>query len=412
MSRLDEFIAVGISHWYADLSVRERFTLTEDAIPNLLREAESLGLNSLLVLSTCNRTEILTRGDRPDVLFGLMVKFSNGTRSEVEKYGFVKRGEDAVRHLFRVATGLDAQILGDLQIINQVKQAYDLAASSHTLDASMHRLMQSVFRAHKRSRTETTLGTGAATTAYAAVQASKQALGTLEGRDVLLVGTGEVGKVTCRNLVAQGVGRITLINRSEERARKIAEAFDVRVADWSRLKEEVAAHELVIVATGAPEPVITLDHVDMQAKSCKVFMDLAVPRNVDPAIAANDHVLIINMDMLNDRLDATYKERHANVPLVEAIIEDEVADFTKWLSEQRVVPTIKALTRRLEDIRQDELARYRSKFTADDAVLADQLTRRIVNKILSYSIDHLKEDHERPEDITRVVHSLFKIEPE
>ncbi|MGA1650043.1 MAG: exodeoxyribonuclease VII large subunit, partial [Ilumatobacteraceae bacterium] len=142
------------------------------------------------------RTEIFTRGDRPDVLFGLMVKFSNGTRTEVEKYGFVKRGDEAVKHLFRVATGLDAQILGDLQIISQVKQAYDLAASSHTLDASMHRLMQSVFRAHKRSRTETTLGSGAATTAYAAVQASRQALGALEGRDVLLVGTGEVGKVT------------------------------------------------------------------------------------------------------------------------------------------------------------------------------------------------------------------------
>lgn len=412
MSRLDDFIAIGISHWYAELSVRERFALTEDAIPNLLREAESLGLNSLLVLSTCNRTEIFTRGDRPDVLFGLMVRFSNGTRSEVEKYGFVKRGEEAVKHLFRVATGLDAQILGDLQIINQVKQAYDLAASSHTLDATTHRLMQSVMRAHKRSRTETTLGTGAATTAYAAVQASKQALTTLEGRNVLLVGTGEVGKVTCRNLVAQGVGRITLVNRSEDRARKIAEAFDVRVADWSRLKEEVAAHELVIVATGAPEPVITRDHLDATDTSCKVFMDLAVPRNVDPGISVNSHVLVINMDMLNDRLDATYKERHANVPLVEAIIDDEIADFAKWLNEQRVVPTIKALTRRLEDIRQDELARYRSKFTADDAVLADQLTRRIVNKILSYSIDHLKEDHERPEDITRVVHSLFKIEPE
>lgn len=412
MSRLDDFIAIGISHWYAELSVRERFALTEDAIPNLLREAESLGLNSLLVLSTCNRTEIFTRGDRPDVLFGLMVRFSNGTRSEVEKYGFVKRGEEAVKHLFRVATGLDAQILGDLQIINQVKQAYDLAASSHTLDATTHRLMQSVMRAHKRSRTETTLGTGAATTAYAAVQASKQALTTLEGRNVLLVGTGEVGKVTCRNLVAQGVGRITLVNRSEDRARKIAEAFDVRVADWSRLKEEVAAHELVIVATGAPEPVITRDHLDATDTSCKVFMDLAVPRNVDPGISVNSHVLVINMDMLNDRLDATYKERHANVPLVEAIIDDEISDFAKWLNEQRVVPTIKALTRRLEDIRQDELARYRSKFTADDAVLADQLTRRIVNKILSYSIDHLKEDHERPEDITRVVHSLFKIEPE
>ncbi len=412
MSLLDEFIVVGISHWYAELSIRERFSLSEDAVKSLLKEAESLGLDSLIVLSTCNRTEIFTRGDRAEVLFGLMVKFSNGTRQEVEKFGFVKKGEDAVRHFFHVAVGLDAQILGDLQIIQQVKQAYEIASASHSIDATTHRLMQSVFRAHKRSRAETSLGSGAATTAYAAVQASAHILGTLHDKKVLLIGTGEVGKVTCMNLVAQGVKRITLINRSQERAELIAGKYDVHVAPWEELTECIRTHELVIVATGAPEPVVTKELVDMVQAECKVFMDLAVPRNVDPAISENEHFLIVNMDMLNDRLDATFKERQANVPMVEAIIDQEMADFEKWLNEQRLVPTIRALTRRLDEIRTDELARYRHKFSADDALIADQLTRRIVNKILAYSIDHLKEDHERPEDITKMVHSLFKIEPD
>ncbi len=411
MSLLSDFIVVGISHWYADVSIRERFALSEDAVKSLLKEAESLGLDSMIVLSTCNRTEIFTRGDRAEVLFGLMVKFSNGTRQEVEKFGFVKKGEDAVRHFFHVAVGLDAQILGDLQIIQQVKQAYEIASSSHSIDATTHRLMQSVFRAHKRSRAETSLGSGAATVAYAAVQASAHALGTLHDKHVLLVGTGEIGKVTCKNLVAQGVGRITLINRSQERAELIAGKYEVDVRPWEVLASAIYEHDLVIVATGAPEPVITRSLVDMSQKNCKVFMDLAVPRNVDPSISENDHFLIVNMDMLNDRLDATYKERQANVPLVEAIVEDEVREFEKWMNEQRLVPTIRALTRRLDDIRSDELARIRHKFSADDAVLADQLTRRIVNKILAYSIDHLKEDHEHPEDITKMVHSLFKINP-
>lgn len=412
MSLLDEFIVVGISHWYAEVSIRERFALPEESVHSLLKEAESLGLDSLIVLSTCNRTEIFTRGDRAEVLFGLMVKFSNGTRSEVEKFGFVKKGTDAVRHFFQVAVGLDAQILGDLQIIQQVKQAYEIASASHSIDGTTHRLMQSVFRAHKRSRAETSLGSGAATTAYAAVQASAQILGTLHDKHVLLVGTGEVGKVTCMNLVAQGVKRITLINRSQERAELIAGKYDVEVAGWEQLTDCIRTHELVIVATGAPDPVITKDVVDMSQKECKVFMDLAVPRNVDPSISENDHFLIVNMDMLNDRLDATYKERQSNIPLVEAILDEEIADFEKWLNEQRLVPTIRALTRRLDEIRTDELARYRHKFSADDALIADQLTRRIVNKILAYSIDHLKEDHERPEDITKMVQSLFKIEPD
>jgi glutamyl-tRNA reductase len=133
---------------------------------------------------------------------------------------------------------------------------------------------------------------------------------------------------------------------------------------------------------------------------------------VDPSISENDHFLIVNMDMLNDRLDATYKERQANIPQVESILDEEIAEFEKWMNEQRLVPTIRALTRRLDEIRTDELAKYRHKFSADDALIADQLTRRIVNKILAYSIDHLKEDHERPEDITKMVQSLFKIEPD
>ncbi|MCC5927483.1 MAG: glutamyl-tRNA reductase [Bacteroidetes bacterium] len=413
---LSDFLVVGISHWYAELDVRERFSLSNDAQEQLLREADALGLGGIIVLSTCNRTELFTRGDRPEMLMGLLIKYSHGTRAEFEKYGFTKRGEDAVHHFFRVSVGLDAQILGDLQIIKQVKTAYDRAGDFNMLDGVMHRCIQSIFRAHKRSRTETSLGSGAATTAYAAVQAAKHEMDNLRDKRVLLIGTGKIGKVTCLNLINMGVKQVTLLNRSAQKAERLAERFQVDVAPLSDLHEKLPYADLVIVATGAQEPIITADQVSQIRADGKhqplVMMDLSVPRNIDPAVGQMDGVRLINMDMLNDRLDATYREREANIPLVEDIITEEINDFKRWLSEQRVVPTIRALTAKLEDIRSAEMERYTKRFSSSEGQHAEQLTRRIVNKILAYSIDHLKEQHEHDDHIARVVQDMFKIEVE
>lgn len=413
---LSDFLVVGISHWYAELDVRERFSLSNDAQEQLLREADALGLGGIIVLSTCNRTELFARGDRPEMLMGLLIKYSHGTRAEFEKYGFTKRGEDAVHHFFRVSVGLDAQILGDLQIIKQVKTAYDRAGDFNMLDGVMHRCIQSIFRAHKRSRTETSLGSGAATTAYAAVQAAKHEMDNLRDKRVLLIGTGKIGKVTCLNLINMGVKQVTLLNRSAQKAERLAERFQVDVAPLSELHEKLPYADLVIVATGAQEPIITADQVSQIRADGKhqplVMMDLSVPRNIDPAVGQMDGVRLINMDMLNDRLDATYREREANIPLVEDIITEEINDFKRWLSEQRVVPTIRALTAKLEDIRSAEMERYTKRFSSSEGQHAEQLTRRIVNKILAYSIDHLKEQHEHDDHIARVVQDMFKIEVE
>lgn len=413
---MDDFVVVGISHWYADLSVRERFALNTQSQQLLLHEAEAIGMRGVIVLSTCNRTELFTRSDRAEMLIGLMVKYSHGSRTEFEKFGFVKRGEEAVRHFFRVAAGLDAQILGDLQIIKQVKQAYEHAGNYNMLDGVMHRCMQSVFRAHKRSRTETSLGSGAATTAYAAVQAAKHELGSLAGKRVLLVGTGKIGKVTCMNLINMGVTQVTLVNRSEHRAQRLAEKFNVEVAPFESLVEKMSDSDLVIVATGATVPILRPGHIEAVriagSHQPLLLMDLSVPRNIEPEVGEMPGIRLINMDMLNDRLDETYKEREANIPLVEDIIDQELDEFKRWLTEQRVVPTIKALTRKLDDIRRAEMDRYASRFGAEEAKHAEKLTRRIVNKILALSIDHLKDQSPESDEVTRVVQDMFKIRPE
>jgi glutamyl-tRNA reductase len=416
VSILQDFVVIGVSHWYADLGVRERFSLSADAQKALLQEADAIGLGGILILSTCNRTELFARSDRPEMLVGLLIKYSRGTRAEFEKFGFTKFSDEAVRHFYRVAVGLDAQILGDLQIIKQVKTAYEVSADYNMLDGVMHRCVQSVFHAHKRTRNETSLGSGAATTAYAAVQAAKHELHSLKDKRVVLVGTGKIGKVTCMNLVNMGVREVTLVNRSVHRAEKLAQRFAVKVASMESLAERMSDADLIIVATGASEPILTVEHISDVRRSGNlqplVLMDLSVPRNIDPAVGELENVRLINMDMLNDRLDVTYRDREANIPLVEDIIDEEFNVFIKWYTEQRVVPTIKALTRKFDDIRRQEVERFERRFGEEEARIAEKLSRRIVNKILAYSIDHLKDQNGSADEVTRVVQDMFKIEPE
>ena len=277
----------------------------------------------------------------------------------------------------------------------------------------MHRLMQHVFRAHKRSRNETSLGHGAATVAYAAVKFAAQTFESLANKNILLVGTGKIGKVTCKNLINLGASKLTLINRTRNRAEFVADRFNLEVADMERLPEQIAEADLVIVATGSSEPVIRPEHMgpSMENPKFKVMLDLSVPRNIDPNVARLDFVDVANMDMLGDVTDEAYKKREEEVPLVKKIIEQELSDYQLWMNEQRVVPTIKALTRKFESIREEEFDFFKNKISANDQEKIDNLTRRIVNKIAAYSIEHLRDHHES-EDVAQMVTDMFKLESE
>jgi glutamyl-tRNA reductase len=344
-------------------------------------------------------------------LIRLLTTYSSGNLDEFHKYGFELEGERAIEHLFRVATGLDSQILGDLQIVKQVKEGYELSAGEGMISGELHRLMQHVFRAHKRSRSETSLGHGAATVAYAAVKFATQTFEKLENKNILLVGTGKIGKVTCKNLINLGASKLTLINRTRDRAEFVAGRYNLEVADMERLPEQIAEADLVIIATGASEPVIRPEHMgpSMENPKFKVMLDLSVPRNIDPNVARLDFVDVANMDMLGDVTDEAYQKREEEVPLVKRIIDQELSDYRLWINEQRVVPTIKALTRKFEAIREDEFEFFKNKITSDDHEKIDNLTRRIVNKIAAYSIEHLRDHHES-DDVARMVSEMFKLE--
>ena len=409
----NDFTLIGINHWDAPVEIREKFSLDESRKRLFLDAARREGIQSIFIVSTCNRTEVIASGASAQELIRLLTNYSDGNLDEFHKYGFEIDGYRAVEHIFRVATGLDSQILGDLQIVKQVKEGYELASKEGAVSGEMHRLMQHVFRAHKRSRNETSLGHGAATVAYAAVKFAAQTFESLANKNILLVGTGKIGKVTCKNLINLGASKLTLINRTRNRAEFVADRFNLEVADMDRLPEQIAEADLVIVATGSSEPVIRPEHMrpSMENPKFKVMLDLSVPRNIDPNVARLDFVDVANMDMLGDVTDEAYRRREEEVPLVKKIIEQELSDYQLWMNEQRVVPTIKALTRKFESIREEEFDFFKNKISTNDQEKIDNLTRRIVNKIAAYSIEHLRDHHES-DDVARMVSDMFKLEPD
>ncbi len=408
---IQDFSTIGINHWDAPVEVREKFSLNAENKKRMLEGARREGINSLFVVSTCNRTELFAQGASTSELIRLLTNYSNGSLDDFHNFGFELEGQRAIQHLFHVATGLDSQILGDLQIVKQVKEGYELSACNDMISGELHRLIQHVFRAHKRSRNETSLGQGAATVAYAAVKFALRTFENLINKNILLVGTGKIGKVTCKNLVNLGASKLTLINRSRDRAEFVAGKFNLQVADMDELPNKIADADLVIVATSASEPVIRPEHMlpSIEKPKFKVMLDLSVPRNIDPKVAALDFVDVANMDMLSDVTDEAYKKREEEVPLVKKIIDDELCNYMLWLDEQRVVPTIKALTQKFENIREEETNFFRNKIETDDFDKIDKLTRRIVKKIAAYSIEHLR-DHHNSDEVAEMVAKMFKLE--
>jgi glutamyl-tRNA reductase len=412
-SNLDDFLVIGINHWNATVPVREKFSLSDNQKKAILTDADNQCLRNVIVLSTCNRTEIYAITSEENDLKQLLLSHSNGNMEEFEQYGFVKKGEEAVKHLYNVTVGLDAQILGDLQIVKQVKEAYSLARKFDLIDGEMHRLLQSVFRAHKRVRHDTNLGYGAASVAYAAVQFARNHLTDLHNKNILLIGTGKIGKVTCKNLVSLGASSLTLINRNHDRAEDLAGKYDLNVSTFDKLEEEVIQADLIIVATGAEKPVLDVSHFNLHKNGHeRVLLDLSVPRNIHPEVESIKGVKLANMDQLSDETNETYKKREESVPAAQDIIEEEFTSYKQWLEEQKVVPTIIALNNKFDSIRQQELEKYKHHFPEESIDKLELITRRIINKIAAHSIDHLKENQENPDEVKNMVESMFKLNKE
>ena len=418
---LETFKAISLSHKTAPLRVRELIALNEDEAKRLmLRLRDFFGLSDLLVLSTCNRTEVyytLDQNLNEEIVRLLLIeKGLTDTDNYLPYFQFFEANDQAVRHLFEVCVGLHSQVIGDMQIPNQVKQSYQWSADLEMAGPFLHRLMHTIFFTYKRVAQETSFRDGAASVSYAAVELIDELVGEHQQPNILVVGLGEIGTDVCKNLAARAGGNptnITLCNRTQARADALAEEFNFRVADLASLTDEIRRADVIISSVLRDEPLITpalLENVNIL--TFKYFIDLSVPRSIDTAVEQFPGVLVYNIDHIRNRTDEALQQRMAAIPQVEAIVDQAVAEFGDWSKEMVVSPTINKLKNALEQIRRDEIARHLKHLTPDESEKVDKITRGIMQKIIKLPVLQLKAACKRgeAETLIDVLNDLFDLE--
>ncbi|UWY29187.1 glutamyl-tRNA reductase [Flavobacterium sp. TR2] len=402
------FYSVGLSYKKADAEVRGQFSLDAVAKTRLLEQAKNEGIESLIVTSTCNRTEIYGFAEHPFQLIKLICDNSNGSVDAFQKVGFVYKNQEAINHLFRVGTGLDSQILGDFEIISQIKTSFTHSKSLGLANAFMERLVNAVIQASKRIKTETEISSGATSVSFASVQYILKNVEDISNKNILLFGTGKIGRNTCENLVKHTKNEhITLINRTKDKAEKLAGKLNLIVKDYSELHLELQKADVVVVATGAQNP--TVDKAILNLKKPLLILDLSIPKNVHENVEELEGVTLIHMDYLSQLTDETLENRKLHIPAAEAIIEEIKEEFVTWMKGRKFAPTINALKEKLNAIKASELD-FQSKKIADfNEEQAEIISNRIIQKITTHFANHLKDDDTMVDESIEWIEKVFKI---
>ncbi|OBQ55019.1 glutamyl-tRNA reductase [Tamlana sp. s12] len=409
-SRGSYFYAIGLSYKKADAEIRGHFSLDEDAKQALLKQAKENGIESLVVISTCNRTEIYGFAEHPFQLIQLLCDNTRGTLEEFQNVAYIYKNNEAISHMFRVGSGLDSQILGDFEIISQLKTSTKLSRKHGLLNNYTERLVNAVIQASKRIKTETDISSGATSVSFASVQYILNTIENVSDKNILLFGTGKIGRNTCENLVKHTKNEhITLINRTKTRAEQIAGKFNLVVKDYANLQEEINKTDILIVATGAQRP--TIDKHIIQSEKPLLILDLSIPKNVDSNVEELDHVNLVHLDHLSQITDQTLEARKAHIPSAEVIIEEIKAEFKSWLETRKFAPTIKALKHKLSDFAAAELDTQRKKNVDFNEAQAELISNNIIQKITNHFAHHLKDDNISTDDSLELIKKVFQLEP-
>lgn len=414
--------AVGISHRTAPVELRECVdfgrrgldaALAALAARNVTREA--------VVLSTCNRAEIYAGAESDEAAesCGRFISEYNGVAwAAIAPHVVIYRGPDAADHLFRVAAGLDSLVVGEPQILGQVKDAFATASGQRSTGALTHRLFTSAFSVGKRVRSETGLGEGAVSVSYAAIALARKIFGALSGLNVLILGAGEMAKLTGTHLQSQGVKQLTIASRRFESAEALAAVLNGRAAPWTAIAHALGSADIVVTATGSSEPVLTRASVEeamRPRRSRPLFViDIAVPRDVDPGVGSLDQVFLYNIDDLYAIVKENLARRTSEVERAELIVREEVDRFKTWMQSREVVPTVVALRQRFEAIRQAELRRLEPKLAPlppEARARVDEVTRLIVEKLLLTPTEQLKgaDDEAQAVAYADALNRLFRL---
>ena len=402
------FYSVGVSYKKADAETRGIFSLDGTAKMKLLKQAKSEGIESLIVTSTCNRTEVYGFAEHPFQLIKLICENSNGTVEAFQEVGFVYKNQEAINHIFQVGTGLDSQILGDFEIISQIKLSFAESRKLGLINTYLDRLINAVIQASKKIKTDTEISSGATSVSFASVQYIIKNVENIGNKNILLFGTGKIGRNTCENLVKHTKNEhITLINRTKDKAEKLAGKLNLIVKDYAELHLELQKADVVVVATGAQNP--TIDKAILNLKKPILILDLSIPKNVHENVKDLEGVTLIHMDHLSQMTDETLERRKQHIPAAEAIIEDIKMEFNIWMNGRKHAPTIHALKAKLNDIAANELNFQRKKLSNFDEEQAELISSRIIQKITNHFASHLKDENTSVDESIDFIEKVFQI---
>ena len=395
-------LLLGASHHSAPVDLRERIDFARRGIVDALAElAEVTGVSEAVVLSTCNRSEIYIASEMPErvrtALPTFMSAFHDVPESELNPHLYSRMGADAARHLFRIAAGLDSLVVGEPQILGQIKDAYTIASEHKYTGALLNRLFHWSFSAGKRVRSKTGLGEGAVSVSYAAISLARKIFGDLRNHQALLVGAGEMAELTATHLKNQQVRRIGVANRTASHATALASRINGEAVPWENITEELASADIVVTATGSATPIVTRANIEAAMRPRRdrplFIIDIGVPRDVEPSSAEIEQVFLYNIDDLRMIVQENLARRQAQIDRAELMVTEEVDQFMHWLRSRAAIPTIVALRQRFEAIRESELARLEPKLTSlppQSRARVEEVTRLLIEKLLSGPTERLK----------------------
>lgn len=418
-----ELVLVGLNHNTAPVEVRERVAFPEGNLCPALQQLQDFGLREAMIVSTCNRVEVIAHGKDSliqtiDSVKNFLYSYHRLSPPFLEDYLYSYLRHDLIRHVFRVTSSLDSLVVGEPQILSQMKQAYATACQAESVGSQLQELIPRAFFVAKKVRTSTRIGTSAVSVSSVAVELARKIFGELKEKTVLLLGAGEMAELAAQSLVESGIEEILIANRTPERGRKIAERFGGRTADFENLDSHLAASDIVLVATGSETYLLDkqrLDKIIKRRKYQPVFIiDIAVPRNVEPDVNELENVFLYDIDDLQSVIDANLRQRHQEAEVAKEIVEEEVRNYLRRLSAADAGPLISALRTRIEDICLEELRGQRNSFDPEQYQRLEKILRRSAHKIAHPVITQIKRTDESSDRvyIIDVIKKIFRLDEE
>ena len=413
-----DLIVIGMNHTTAPVEIRERAAFSEEQAGQALALIKKDNvLFESMILSTCNRTEVYgvssPEKNPEEYVLDLLNKTKDVDYFNDSRYYYVYRGFDAVSHLFRVVSGLDSMVVGETQIFGQVKDAYKMSFESETTDIYLNKLLHWSFRAGKRVRTETLVGTGAVSVSLAACELASKIFTELNNRKALLIGAGETGELSAKHLIEKGIGEFYITNRTYEKTEEVAWKLGGIAVPFDEYEDIIKIVDIIISTTGSPEPLVDYDKIKrcMNARNNKpVFIiDIAVPRDFSTEIKEIENVFLHDIDDLKVIVDKNVEKRKSEIPKAEKIIKSEADSFIEWNDSLAAAPTIKMLFERFENIRKSELEHHKKKFVKKDWEQLEMFTRHFVQSLLHNPVNKLKETNKNVHSKLRILEAIREV---